>query len=107
MNAARRAVALAALLLAACGDEPTATTWPPFTVRGAFPEAPHLRVVIDPTNAPLDGAVVAAAIARACAQWNALGSVHFDLATDAAPTGADVTIAWKRGHHGACEPLYG
>jgi hypothetical protein len=43
------------------------------------------------------------AVTRACATWNATGIVHLLPAAQGAA--ADVTLGWRRGHHGACEPF--
>jgi len=74
-----------------------------FTVRGRWPVKPTISWRADPRGAPVDGDAWQAAIERACAAWTATGLVAFVPADDGAD--ADVTLSWRRGHHGACEPF--
>lgn len=102
-----RTAALAALLaLAACGPaERPAAPAPPadFTVRGRWPDPLALRYRVDAAHAPLDAAAFARAVDRAVAAWNATGVVQ--LRPAAADGAADISLSFRRGHHGACEPF--
>ena len=107
----RRAVGipsiLVALVAAGCTSEPeraavdAATTH--FTARGRWPSAGPITWRAETRGAPVPAAAWRAAVARACEQWNAEGTIQLVAAADDAP--ADVTLGWRRGHHGACEPF--
>ena len=98
---------LVALVAAGCSRQPeraavdAATTH--FTVRGRWPTAGPITWRAETRGAPVPAAAWRDAVARACASWNALGSVQ--LVAAAADGRADVTLGWRRGHHGACEPF--
>lgn len=106
--------ALLALGLACCApeapphnpgtpDAPGVIVQPHFTVRGRWQDPHSLTYRIEDRGVPLAEAEWRKQVARACATWTATG-----LATlTAAPEGAeaDVTLGWRRGHHGACEPF--
>ncbi|MFN3241908.1 MAG: matrixin family metalloprotease [Planctomycetota bacterium] len=103
-----RTVALASLaLLGACQQQPTVTPVDAaathFAVRGRWPAEPRIRWRAESGPMPVDEATFRDAVARACATWNATGCVTFVPA--AAGDDADVTLGWRRGHHGACEPF--
>ncbi|MEC7584386.1 MAG: matrixin family metalloprotease [Planctomycetota bacterium] len=74
-----------------------------FTVRGRWPEPVRLSYVIEERGSPVPLAFWRAAVERACKTWNETGVVQFREAEQGAE--ADVTIGWRRGHHGACEPF--
>jgi hypothetical protein len=98
----------AAAWLTACGGggalEPQAdAAATQFTARGRWPSVDRVTWRAEARGAPIDGAAFDAAVAAACAAWNELGLVRF---VRAAPgVDADVTLGWRRGHHGACEPF--
>lgn len=74
-----------------------------FTVRGRWPEPVTLGYVIEERGSPVPVAFWRAAVERACKTWNDTGVVQFRPAeTGAEP---DVTVGWRKGHHGACEPF--
>jgi matrix metalloproteinase-8 (neutrophil collagenase) len=105
-----RAAAVAALMLAACGDRsttaPTPTTIPAaFAVRGRWPAPPRLRYRLEDPPAELAPAAFARAIERAAAAWNATGVVSLQPAAAEDPAPADLVLGFRRGHHGACEPF--
>lgn len=58
---------------------------------------------IEDRGAPIAVADWRAAVTRASEAWNATGLATFVPAAEGAD--ADVTIGWRRGHHGACEPF--
>lgn len=114
------------LLLAACGPDaaqhgteiapstraPTSTpaaaaAAPPtparFTVRGRWPTAPRLTWRIEADTSPIGAAAFERAVAAAAATWNATGVVDLQPARDG--VAADVTLGFRRGHHGACLPF--
>lgn len=100
-----RATATLLCLTAACGarvelvhDEPA-----DFTVRGRLDEPVGLTWRVDATQAPLDTAAFAHAVQRAATAWNATGAVKLAPAVDGGVAG--VTLSFRRGHHGACEPF--
>lgn len=91
--------------IAANEQKPTATPvdWPPFAIRGRWNDSRALRYRIEDATGPLPHADFTAAMERAIAQWNASGSVKLTRTNDEAA--ADITLAWRRGRHGACEPF--
>ncbi|MCK5942885.1 MAG: matrixin family metalloprotease, partial [Planctomycetes bacterium] len=99
---------LAGMLLAACGEgAPTAPAVDAaathFTVRGRWPDATRITWRAESGGAPIAEQEWQDAVARACDTWSATGAVRF---VPAAPSErADVTLGWRRGHHGACEPF--
>ncbi|HEB51722.1 MAG TPA: matrixin family metalloprotease [bacterium] len=74
-----------------------------FTVRGRWRGPPRLRYRVEDRPGPLDAGVFRSVIERACATWTATGLVAFVAAQKGEV--ADVTLGWRRGHHGACEPF--
>lgn len=102
-----RIAALVALVaLVACDPAvQRAVPTPPadFAVRGRWPDALALRYRVDTARAPLDETAFRRAVDRAVATWNATGVVQ--LRPVAADGTADVTLSFRRGHHGACEPF--
>lgn len=86
------------------GDAVTSSSViPHFTVRGRWPDPHCITYLVEDRAGPLDHAQLHAAIARACDTWNATGVVKFVAAEPDAE--ADVTLGWRRGHHGACQPF--
>lgn len=73
-----------------------------FTVRGRWPTR-AITYRIEERGAPVDVAVWRRTVERACAQWSAVGGI--ELVAAAHDEAADVTLGWRRGHHGACEPF--
>ena len=108
-----RASALLALGLTCCAPEVqpvqsgSAEAAPPvtshFTIRGRWQNPHDVTYRIEDRGAPLATAVWRAAVTRACETWSATRLVTFVPAPDGAK--ADVTLGWRRGHHGACEPF--
>ena len=92
---------------AASEQQPAATPapldWPPFAIRGRWNDSRSLRYRIEEAQGPVPHADFTAAMERAIAQWNASGTVQMTRATD--EVAADITLAWRRGRHGACEPF--
>lgn len=74
-----------------------------FAVRGRWPDPHALTYRIEDRGAPLAAEEWRKQVVRACATWTATGLVTLT----AAPEGgkASVTLGWRRGHHGACEPF--
>ena len=99
--------AAVALLLgtAACGARVEIPPEAPadFAVRGRIADPAMLTWRVDATSAPLDPASFRHAVQRATAVWNATGAVA--LAPAAGDDVADITLSFRRGHHGACEPF--
>lgn len=84
-------------------DTPAPPVVPHFTVRGRWPDPQRLTYRVEGRAGPIDADVFAAAVTRACATWAETGLVTFVVAeADATP---DVSLGWRRGHHGACEPF--
>ena len=75
----------------------------PFTVRGRWDAASPLTVRVDPQGSPLDGEAFRATVERALSEWEGIGPLAFRLEAAAEP--ADITFAWRRGAHDACEPF--
>lgn len=76
---------------------------PHFTVRGRWPEPHRLTYRIEERVGPLDTKEFGGAVRRACDAWTATGLVSFVAVAPKAK--ADVTLGWRRGHHGACQPF--
>lgn len=96
--------ALAAIAVcAACGAGERDAAPARFAVRGRWPGPPTLTWRSEDAHTPLAAGDFARAVARAAAAWNATGVVTLQPAADGQP--ADVTLGWRRGHHGACEPF--
>lgn len=76
---------------------------PHFTLRGRWPDPSRLTYRVEDRPGPVAAEAFAAAIAEACAAWTSTGLVGLVPAADGAE--ADVTLGWRRGHHGACEPF--
>ena len=74
-----------------------------FTVRGRWPTPVTLSYAVEERNSPVPVAYWRAVVDRACETWNATGIV--DLSPVRADESPDVTLGWRRGHHGACEPF--
>lgn len=74
-----------------------------FTIRGRWPRAPALTWRAEERGAPIDAAAWRREVLRACDAWSATG--HVSLTEAGADADADVTLGWRRGHHGACEPF--
>ena len=95
-----------AVALASCGDgaAPTAApaATPTFSVRGRWDDPRQLRYRIDDSGSPVAAARFVAAVQAAAAAWNQTGLVHLARAED---DPAALTLCWRRGHHGACEPF--
>lgn len=72
-------------------------------MRGRWVDPLAIRYRVDTERAPIDGGAFARAVDRAADVWNATGVVR--LQPVAAGAAADVTIGFRRGHHGACEPF--
>jgi len=100
-------IALLATGLAGCagGEETPApdAAETHFTARGRWPSADGITWRAEGRGAPIAVDAFDDAVARACAAWNATGIVRFVRAEQGAR--ADVTLGWRRGHHGACEPF--
>ncbi|MGE3174969.1 MAG: matrixin family metalloprotease [Planctomycetota bacterium] len=106
--------ALCALAAAGCGRGPAPAPepapdlgsgpWPPFTVRGRWDDARGLRYRVEDRPGPAAPAAFAAAIERAAATWSETGITRLLRVTDPEAE-VDVTLGWRRGHHGACEPF--
>jgi len=103
-----------ALGLACCAPEapphksatpakPEVAVQPHFTVRGRVQDPHGLTYRIEDRGAPLDQAEWRKQVARACATWTATGLVTLTAAKEGEDAG--VTLGWRRGHHGACEPF--
>lgn len=112
-----------ALGLAACGGEPDAVVlpdYPPpraplagvdardvaFAIRGRWAEPMAISYRIEARGCP--DALRASwpvVVERAAARWNATGLVRFVAAAAADGAESDVSLGWRRGHHGACEPF--
>ena len=106
--------ALVVLGVASCGSNDEvreevgdAVTLPPvishFTVRGRWDDPRRITYLVEDRAGPLDHEQWHAAITRACDAWNATGLVKF-VAAELSDE-ADVTLGWRRGHHGACKPF--
>ncbi|MFT4513766.1 MAG: hypothetical protein ACI89X_003822 [Planctomycetota bacterium] len=85
------------------GAKPPAPVVPHFTVRGRWSDPGRLTYRIEARAGPLDAEVFGVAVTRACATWTETGLVSFVVAEELAKP--DVTLGWRRGHHGACEPF--
>lgn len=105
----RRAVAaLIAVAAAGCGrSEPAPAAAPVapacFAVRGRWPDPSRIRVRLEFDGSPLAAGAFAAAVERAMQAWNDTGVVGFELVAEDQP--ADLSLGFRRGHHGACEPF--
>lgn len=66
--------------------------WPPFTVRGAWPDASRLRYAVELDGGPVAEEVCVAAAERGLQAWAALDGVGFVAAADRAS--ADIVFAW-------------
>lgn len=104
------ASALLLLGLTSCGPETpdvpqksAAVVTPHFTVRGRWQNPHDVTYRIEDRGAPVAVAAWREAVIRACEAWSATRLVTFVAAVDGAE--ADVTLGWRRGHHGACEPF--
>ena len=84
-------------------NTPAQPVLPHFTIRGRWPDPQRLTYRIEERVGPLDANEFGAAVSRACAAWSATGLVTFVPAEPEKK--ADVTLGWRRGHHGACEPF--
>ena len=73
------------------------------TARGRWAQPSHITYRIEDRPGPLPAQQWQAALTKACAAWNATGLVALIPAEP--ETIADVTLGWRRGHHGACEPF--
>lgn len=106
-QASASALALVSLVVLSwsCSKEPAkrAFVMPEFAVRGRWPEPLRLTYRIDSNGSPIAAADFAAGVDRAVAVWNATDVVHL-LRVDDGDTAA-ITLAFRRGHHGACEPF--
>jgi len=102
----RNAVALATVfVLAGCSDPGPESNEPAqFTVRGRWPDGVAISYRIETANSPIPTDLLVQAIERAAGAWNATGIVTFHPAAVDEKT-ADVTLSWRRGHHGACQPF--
>lgn len=81
-----------------------ATTAPAdFAVRGRWPDPRQLTYRLQGETCPLGAESFARASQRAMQVWAATGVVGFRPANEREP--ADVTLGFRRGHHGACEPF--
>ncbi len=94
--------------LVACGRQPADASLAPvlpadFAVRGRWVDPRAIRVRVDSERSPIDGEVFLRAVERASAVWNATGVIGLHPAKDEEK--ADVTLSFRRGHHGACEPF--
>lgn len=74
-----------------------------FTIRGRWQNPHAVTYRIEDRGAPLPAAAWRSAVTRACEAWTATRLATFVAATQGAK--ADVTLGWRRGHHGACEPF--
>jgi len=74
-----------------------------FTVRGRWPDPHHITYRIEDREGPLDAKQLQSGVQRACATWSATGLVTLVAAEP--DTKPDVSLGWRRGHHGACEPF--
>ncbi len=102
---ARRCAVAALALGAACTPRADAAPAVPadFTVRGRLAGPRTLTWRIDAERAPIAADAFARAVARAAAVWTATGVVDLRAASGGEP--ANVTLSFRRGHHGACEPF--
>ncbi len=105
----RTAVALAAAItLAGCTDaEPAPQEPAKFTVRGRWPGSgtsmPVVNYLIETDTSPIDPELSSRAIEHAVDIWNQTHIVRFQPAGSGVDP--DLTIGWRRGHHGACQPF--
>lgn len=84
--------------------DPAEQTPAQFTVRGRWPTATAITYRIETARSPIDASSFVRAIERAAKVWSDTGVISFRAAT-ATDSAADVTIGWRRGHHGACQPF--
>lgn len=76
-----------------------------FTIRGRWQNPHAVSYRIEDRGVPMDAVAWRSAVTRACEAWTATRLVTFVAA--APGTKADVTLGWRRGHHGACKPFSG
>jgi hypothetical protein len=95
------------LLLAGCARDSVASLAPgepaDFAVRGRWDDPRALTWRVDAERAPIAPEAFERAVERAVAVWNATGVVALRPARHGEP--ATVTLSFRRGHHGACEPF--
>lgn len=83
---------------------PTAAIAPAdFAVRGRWPDPRQLTYRLQGETCPLGAEAFARASQRAMQVWTATGVIGFRPANEKEQ--ADVTLGFRRGHHGACEPF--
>jgi hypothetical protein len=100
----RAAAAIGAFVsVAACSGERASTEPADFTIRGRWADAMAIHYRIETEATPVPAATFVRAVESAVAAWNATGVVGLHAAADGAR--ADVTIGFRRGRHGACEPF--
>ncbi len=97
--------AVFALVLAVACDGPAPPTEPArFTIRGRWPVAPlAVSYRVEATTSPLPEGAFDRAVQRAATKWAASGVVGFRRADEGEVP--DLTLGFRRGHHGACQPF--